>query len=320
MRTEVEKLPEIFLARMKDVFPVKRYHELINTFAFKKPVSFRSNTSKIEPWQLKEELSRFRFKVFKVPWFQLACYTYNPLSKLQALPVYKEGKIYVQRLSSMIPPLVLKPRKDDIVLDMAAAPGSKTLQMSNMMNNQGLIMAYDNDEVRIQKLLFNIEIQGAKNVVVRMRDSSEIWKEYPEHFDKILLDAPCSSESRFYVNDPKTYSHWSVNFINNQSRLQKKMIAAALISLKVGGELVYSTCTYAPEENEAVIDWVIQMAGDRVEIIEPNLKISNIGDTVLSWQGLNYARKVRMTKRVLPNREMEGFFVAKIRKIKPVKI
>lgn len=320
MRTEVEKLPQIFLARMQDVFPVKRYHELINTFAFKKPVSFRTNTVKIEPWQLKEELGRFRFKVFKVPWFQNACYTYNSLSKLQALPLYKEGKIYVQRLSSMIPPLVLKPKKDDVVLDMAAAPGSKTLQMSNMMGNQGLITAYDNDEIRIQKLLYNIEFQGATNIVVRMKDSSQVWKEYPEHFDKILLDAPCSSESRFFVNDAKTYSHWSVDFINNKSRLQKKMIAAALISLKVGGELVYSTCTYAPEENEGVIDWLIQMAGDRVELIEPNLKISNVGIPITSWQGLNYAKKVRFAKRVLPNREMEGFFIAKIRKIKPVKI
>lgn len=320
MRTEVEILPELFLARMRDVFPAKRYHELVNTFAYKKPVSFRTNTQKITPHELKEELARYRFKIFRVPWFQNAFYTYNQLSKLQALPMYKEGKLYVQRLSSMIPPIVLKPDKDDVVLDMAAAPGGKTLQISNMMQNQGLIMAYDNNEIRVGKLIFNIEMQEAKNVVVIMKDSSQIWKDYPNYFDKILLDAPCSSESRFFINDSKTYTHWSLDFINNQSYLQKKLMASALISLKVGGELVYSTCTYAPEENEGVIDWVIQMAGDRIELIEPNLKISNVGPNVLAWQGKSFTKKVKLTKRVLPNREMEGFFIAKIRKIKKITV
>lgn len=320
MRTEVEKLPELFLARLEEIFPQKRFHELVNTFAFKKPVSFRINTEKIQRHELSEELSRFRFKAFSVTWFQNAFYTYNELSRLQKLSVYKEGKIYVQRLSSMVPPLVLAPKKTDMVLDMAAAPGSKTLQMSNMMHNQGLITAYDNDEIRIEKLLFNIKMQGATNIVVKLQDATQIWKDYPDYFDKILLDAPCSTESRFYVHDGRTYKHWSEKFIKNQSELQKKLIASALVSLKIGGELVYSTCTYAPEENEGVIDWVIQMAGDRIELIEPHIKLSNIGSPILKWHGNSFAKKVSLARRILPNREMEGFFIAKIRKIKQITV
>ena len=320
MRVEVTKLPENFLDRLKYIFPTKRYHELVNTFAFKKPVSFRINTSKTSPAQAKEEFAKYHLKVFPVSWYREAFLTHYPIQKLMKLPLYQESRIYVQRLSSMIPPLVLKPSKNDLVLDMAAAPGSKTLQISNMMNNEGLIIACDKDEIRTEKLLYNIEKQGAKNVRVRMMDSSSIWKEYPEYFDKVLLDAPCSSEGRFYIHDPKTYYHWSEDFIKKLSHLQKKLIAAGLVSLKVGGELVYSTCTFAPEENEGVIDWVIQMVGDRVEITEPRIKLSNLQPAVLTWHGKNFAKKVNLTTRILPNKEMEGFFVCKIRKIKQIKV
>lgn len=320
MRIEVKKLPEVFLGRLESIFPPKRYHELVNTFAFKKPVSFRINTAKIQRSELMEELNRYRFKIANVSWFQNAFYTFDPLSKLQKLALYTEGNIYVQRLSSMVPPLILKPKKTDTVLDMTAAPGSKTLQMSNMMDNEGLITAYDNNEIRIEKLLHNIALQDAKNIVVKMQDSSLVWKEYPEYFNKILLDVPCSCESQFFVNDPKTYRHWSEKFIKRASELQKKLIASALISLKIGGELVYSTCTFAPEENEGVIDWAIQMVGDRIEVVEPKLKFSNIGPPILKWHGSSYAKKVGLTKRILPNREMEGFFIAKIRKIKKITV
>lgn len=320
MRTEVTKLPEIFLDRLRYIFPQKRYHELVNTFAFKKPVSFRVNNAKTTPSAVKEALTRFRIKIFNLPWYRDAYIVDEPVQKLQKLPLYQNGEIYLQRVSSMTAPLVLKPAKDDMVLDMAAAPGSKTLQMSNLMQNQGLIIACEKDQIRVEKLLYNVKLQGAKNVRVRMMDATKLWKDYPQYFDKVLLDAPCSSEGRINVNDPKTYKHWSEKFIKKMSHLQKKLIACGLISLKVGGELVYSTCTFSPEENEEVIDWVVQMAGDRIEIEEPKLKISNIGPSVLEWQGKNYARKVALSKRILPNRQMEGFFIAKIRKIKPINV
>lgn len=318
MRIEVARLPEVFLERLALIFPSKRYHQLVNTFAFKKPVSFRVNTARTTISAVREKIAKYRIKIFPLTWYAGAYYTYESIYKLQRLPIYESGEIYLQRLSSMLPALVLNPKKDDLVLDMTAAPGSKTLQMSNLMDNQGLIIACDKDQIRVEKLLHNIAKQKALNVKVRMLDGVTIWREYPEYFDKILLDVPCSSEGRFYVYDARTYSHWSEDFIKNKSELQKRLLASALVSLKIGGELVYSTCTFAPEENEGVINWAIQMVGDRIEIVEPQLKISNIGPSVVNWHGKNFARKVNLTKRVLPNREMEGFFIAKIRKIKKI--
>lgn len=320
MRTEVTKLPEVFLDRLQYIFPQKRYHELVNTFAFKKPVSFRVNTAKITIPEVKERLVKHKIKMFPITWCPGAYYVDETIYKLQKLPLYENGEIYIQRLSSMIPPLILKPKKEHLVLDMAAAPGSKTLQMSNLMENQGLIIACDKDEIRVEKLFYNIEKQEAKNVRVRMVDATKVWKEYPDYFDKVLLDAPCSSEGRFYVYDSKTYSHWSEKFIKKISHLQKKLLASGLVSLKVGGELVYSTCTFAPEENEEVIDWVIQMVGDRIEIEEFKVKVSNIGPSVAKWQGKNYAKKVSRAIRILPNRELEGFFICKIRKLKKITV
>lgn len=320
MRTEVTRLPELFLDRLRNIFPPKRYHQLVNTFAFKKPVSFRINTSKITVSQAKEELAKYRVKLFPISWYQEAFITNQPIQKLQKLSLYENGLIYLQRLSSMVPPLILKPKKQHTVLDMAAAPGSKTLQMSNLMQNQGLIIACDKNEIRVDKLLYNIEKQAARNITVRMMDATNIWKEYPEYFDRILLDAPCSSEGRFYVNDSKTFSHWSENFIDRMSYLQKKLLASALVSLKVGGELVYSTCTFAPEENEEVIDWAIQMVGDKIVIEDPKVKLSNFGPIILKWQGKTFAKKVTKAVRILPTREIEGFFICKIRKIKKITV
>lgn len=320
MRVEVTKLPEYFLDRLKYIFPTKRYHELVNTFAFKKPVTFRINTARISISQAREELIKYKVKLFNIPWYREAYLTTCPIQKLQKIPLYVNGLIYLQRLSSMLPALLLKPAKGELVLDMAAAPGSKTLQMANIMNNQGSIIACEKDQIRTQRLLYNIEKQGATNIQVKLMDSSLIWKDYPEYFDKVLLDAPCSSEGRFNIHDVKTFQHWSEEYIKRMSHLQKKLIASGLVSLKVGGEMVYSTCTFAPEENEAIIDWVIQMVGDRVAILEPKIKISNLGPPVLNWQGKNFAKKVALAKRILPNRDIEGFFVCKIRKIKQIKV
>ncbi len=318
MREEVKKLPDLFLSRLENIFPGPKYHQLVNTFAFKKPVSFRINSLRISNQEVKEVAVKYRIKLFPVLWFSKAYFTNDTIYRIMKMPLFENGLIYAQSLSSMLPALVLSPQNSHTVLDMAAAPGGKTTQMSVMMENQGLIVAYDNNQIRIEKLLYNIEKQQAKNVVVRMGDASEVWKEYPEYFDKILLDAPCSSEGRFYINEPKTYEHWSEKFIKRSSELQKKMIAGALVSLKIGGELVYSSCTFAPEENEEVIDWVVQMVGDRIELMDIPLKISNILPSVRTWQGKNYAKKVNKTVRIAPTREMGGFFIAKIRKIKKI--
>lgn len=320
MRSELQKLPEVFVGRLEEIFPPKKFHELINTLAFKKPLSFRINTSRITISDAKEALAHLRIKIFSVPWYSDAYYTFETLGKIQKTIIYQKGLIYLQSLSSMLPPLVLKPQKNESVLDMAAAPGGKSLLMANLMANTGLITAYEKNRIRLEKLLYNINLQEAKNIVVRMGDSSLIWKEYRESFDKILLDAPCSNEALYYINEPETFRHFSQEQIKMYSLLQKKMLASALVSLKIGGVLVYSTCTFAPEENEEVIDWAVQMAGTQIEILPINLKLSNISPPLKRFRNHNYSKAIRLAVRVMPTKIMGGFFICKIKKISKINV
>ena len=175
------------------------------------------------------------------------------------------GKIYLQGLTSMLPPIVMDPKPGMTVLDLCAAPGSKTSQIAAMMGlgasgeaqgARGAIVACEENSVRVEKLRNTIQIQGA-NVDVRCTDSTVLHHELPEYFDMILADVPCSAEGRMNPTDPRSYSFWSEKNIVAHAKLQRRLLRSAIAMLKPGGMLVYSTCTLAPEENEGMITWLL---------------------------------------------------------------
>ncbi len=223
-------------------------------------------------------------------------------------PLTKEGKIYMQGVSSMIPPIVLLEERGPTsksapttalrVLDLCAAPGSKTTEMAMMTNNSTEIIATEDNEVRFQKLENTIRIQGAK-VDARHTDGTLLHKEFPEYFDKVLVDAPCSAEGRININEKRTFGYWSEKNIVEHAKLQRRLLRAAVSCLKPGGTLVYSTCTLAPEENEKMVEWLITEF--------PQMKPAEI---TLSLQ--NIKKTAHKTITMLPAENMEGFFVAKL--------
>ncbi|RLA91995.1 MAG: hypothetical protein DRG69_09430 [Deltaproteobacteria bacterium] len=131
----------------------------------------------------------------------------------------------------------------------------------------------------------------------------------------MLLDAPCSSEARFFVKDPRTYSYWKPRKVKEMSHKQKRLLVAALRVLKKGGILVYSTCTFSPEENEEVINYVWERYKDKIELEEIKLPLKNKKRGLLHWKGRKFNICVRKTFRIIPNNIFEGFFVARIRKV-----
>jgi len=153
---------------------------------------------------------------------------------LRELPLAKDGKIYLQGLTSMLPPLILDPKPDAAILDLCAAPGSKTSQLAAMMNDRGAIVAYEQDSVRYQKLLNTLRIQGATNVETRMVDATLISHEYPETFDNILADVPCSAEGRINLNEPRSYRYWNEKNIVAHAKLQRRLLRSAVAMLKAG--------------------------------------------------------------------------------------
>lgn len=316
MRSEAKVLPSDFLERLKRILPPQKLDAIANTFTDEKPTTFRVNTLKASVSEIKESLARDGFRLESVSWYPEAfVIRHGRLRELQETSFYKEGKIYVQNLSSMIPPLVLNPEPGETILDLTAAPGSKTTQMAVMMQGTGKIIANDNNKTRFFKLRFNVELQGAGNVETTLKHGEVFGKIYPGQFDKVLLDAPCSAEGRFSATEPATYKFWKVDKVDEMARKQKRLMYSAATALKPGGILVYSTCTFAPEENEGMLDWVFRKFPGQFEIEKILLSIPNQMPGLGRWEKEVYDPAVRYGLRVLPNSVMEGFFVAKLRKI-----
>lgn len=217
------------------------------------------------------------------------------------------GKIYLQGLTSMLPPIVMDPKPGMTVLDLCAAPGSKTSQIAAMMGldgkrkmENGKLVACEENSVRVEKLRNTVQIQGAV-VDVRCTDSTVLHHELPEYFDSILADVPCSAEGRMNPTDPRTYSFWSEKNIIAHAKLQRRLLRSAIAMLKPGGTLVYSTCTLAPEENEEMITWLMTEF--------PSMKPEAI---TLPFPGI--AHKPTKSITLLPTKQYEGFFVAKLKK------
>ncbi|UCG35626.1 MAG: RsmB/NOP family class I SAM-dependent RNA methyltransferase [Candidatus Omnitrophota bacterium] len=313
MKDIAHKLPNNFLQKLHKLYP-SRYEEIIDTFLQKKITTFRINYLKTDLVTLREKLSRkrIRFKELDYPTGAFLCY--SPLRQLQNTDIYQDGLIYVQNVSSMIPVLILSPANNEKILDLCAAPGAKTTQIVSLAP-QAQVTAIEKARVRFYKLLTNIKVQGAGNLVkVYLLDGIWVRKKFPEYFDKILVDAPCSTEGRFYINNPRTYKYWKDKKVKEMVHKQKKLLAAAFFALKEGGELIYSTCTFSPEENEGVIDWFLNKFKDKLQILPVEIPLDNISPAFLRWQDKRYSKDLKGVCRVLPNEFMEGFFIARLRK------
>ncbi|MCM8794932.1 MAG: RsmB/NOP family class I SAM-dependent RNA methyltransferase [Candidatus Omnitrophica bacterium] len=318
MKNDIKVLPEVFLDRLRRIFPPAKFDEAANTFAEPKPTTFRVNTLKADPAAVKEALEHAGFILQPVHGIPSAfSLKRGSLRDLQKEKVYREGKIYVQSIPSMIPALVLDPRPGEEILDLTAAPGSKTTQIACLMGNKGKIVANDNDRVRFFKLKANVEGQGASIVELSLRYGEAFGKHRPESFDRVLLDAPCSAEGRFLTGEPASYRYWKPAKVKEMVRKQKKLFFSAVHALRTGGILVYSTCTYAPEENEGVLDWALKKFPAVLELEPVCLPFPNQMPGLGRWEKEEFDPRVRRAVRLIPTAEMEGFFVARLRKKNP---
>jgi 16S rRNA (cytosine1407-C5)-methyltransferase len=318
-----EVLPPSFREKITKIIPSQKQTAVLASFCTKKPSTFRANKLKITATLLQKELEKLGITTQTVPWYQDAFILQNVLQKvLTETEFYKNGYLYLQNLSSMIPPLVLDPKPHESILDITAAPGSKTTQMAAMMQNTGKIIANDKSRIRLYKLEANLKLQGVTNTEITYLPGQMLWKKYPEYFDKTLVDVPCSLEGTFQCDNPKTFKDWSPKKSKLLVQTQRYLLRSAISATKVGGTIVYSTCTLAPEENEGIIDWILKTEKNalQVEAISPLLK-KEIGEEsqmagLTSWNTKTFNHDLRHTLRILPTNTMEGFYVAKLKKVK----
>ena len=222
------------------------------------------------------------------------------------------GDIYIQDLASMLPARVLNPSPGDCVLDLCAAPGSKTTQLAELMENQGIVVANDSSNRRIRSLVFNLRRLGATNVCV-MKGYGELYgNQYFESFDAVLLDAPCSALGTLHKS-PEVLDWWEPRRSERLAVQQRSLIQSGLKALRPGGVLVYSTCTVAPQENESVIEFALERFPVEVEGFDlPRMKV-HPGLTV--YEGRRFSPALERAVRIYPHENpCEGFFIARLRK------
>jgi NOL1/NOP2/sun family putative RNA methylase len=318
MSKKWEIFPEQFRERLSEIIPQENLEEVFLSFCERHPSTFRANTLKITPEDLVKELAKQGIEVAPVSWYHNAFVLQNvPQKTISATNLYNNGFLYIQSLSSMIPPLVLNPQPQEKVLDIAAAPGSKTTQIAMMMDNSGELIANDISRVRMYKLVANLQQQGVTIAKTFTRPGEALWKMFPEYFDKTLVDVPCSMEGRFYTEDEKTYRDWSIKKIRELENKQRFLLRSAISATKPGGTIVYSTCTLAPEENEGVIDWILKKEEGAIEVEKIELPEIPFISPLTSWKTKEYNAQVALTARILPSKHMEGFYIAKLKKLRP---
>jgi len=227
------------------------------------------------------------------------------------------GYVYIQESASMIPPIVLGPKPGERVFDMCAAPGSKTSQIAMYMQNTGILIANDISGSRLKALGMNLQRCGVRNAIMTMMQEyrfQRIIKEHPEFaFDRILVDAPCSGTGTIRKS-LKTIIMWNPLGITKLSKIQKSLIETAFNMLKVGGTMVYSTCTIEPEENEAVVSYLISKYPNAqlLHIDSERLGITRT-PAITKFKNLFINPRVEKCLRIHPyDNNTEGFFVAKI--------
>ena len=315
----MNNLPQFLIDMLENQYGKEKVNTIIEGYTKIRPVTLRINTLKVDNKIIEKELTNAQIEFEKAPIFDNAYIIKNVKEKeIQELEIYKNGEIYLQSLSSMLPPIILEPREDEDILDMAAAPGGKTTQIASLTNNNSHITACELNKIRAERLKYNIEKQGATSVYVMQEDSRKINDLFS--FDRILLDAPCSgSGTLFYESslredekDDKSFiqknstnkDRFTLELIEKSTKSQLELLKKAIKILKPGHEMVYSTCSILQCENEDIVNKVLK---------ETNVKIVPIKFNGKEKLPL-LPTKIEGTLCIAPNELYEGFFIAKIRK------
>lgn len=274
-----------------------------------RPTVIRTNTLKIKRKDLMKLLVAKGMDLDPIEFCTASLVIYKSPVPVGATPEYLTGLYTIQGASSLLPVLNLDVNPEDKVLDMCAAPGGKTTHLAALMNNTGVIFAYDIEKKRLKALQSNVSRLGINNCIAVCKDARKIQNEY---FDKILLDAPCSGTG-IISKDASVKVNRSHIDVKKTVKLQKDLILKAFKMLSVGGILVYSTCSILVDENEVVVDSLLKK-----KIGAKLLPCTEVGKNGFTkYRGNHFHPTMKFSRRVYPHvHNMDGFFVAKITKLK----
>lgn len=294
-------LPEFLAERLKKQYGDAGFNRILSGYEARRPVTLRVNPLKASRDDVLKAFSEAGISYRAVSWYEDAFIIENAREeKLRGLSVYENGGVYLQSLSSMLPPLILEPAAREAVLDMAAAPGGKTTQMAALSGNLAQITACEKNKIRADRLGYNLKKQGASCAMVMVADARNLDEFF--RFDRILLDAPCSGSGTLEVRDGILRTEISEELIARSVKTQETLLKKAFSLLKPGHEMVYSTCSILAEENERLVSRVIKSCGGQVIPIDEK-----------RFDGLLLLEnELPGTLLIGPDELYEGFFVAKL--------
>lgn len=300
----IHNIPECLYHYLIEQYIENLTNTILDGYSKKRPVTLRANTLKTNIEDIKSTFDHLHFAYREVNWYKDALIMEHiSEEQMKHLEIYQNGEIYLQSLSSMIPPLVLSPKEDENILDMAAAPGGKTTQMLALSQNRAFITACEKNKIRAERLQYNLNKQSANRVNVMIKDARQLDDFFS--FDKILLDAPCSGSGTISTFDKKLETTFTEDLVNRSSKVQSDLLRKAITLLKPGHEMVYSTCSILAKENENVLRKFIDLKQIEVLPIDTNI-FSNV---------LILPVKIKGTLCICPSNLYEGFFVAKLKKL-----
>ena len=293
-------IPEFYMNMLKEQYSDNDIKKIIDGYSKKRKTTIRVNTLLSNNSEVLDIFNKLNIEYDHVPFYDNAFIIKNRNeTDLYELDLLKEGKIYMQSLSSMLPPIIMEPKEHEDILDMAAAPGGKTTEIAALTNNNSKITAVEFNKIRAEKLRYNIKKQGCNKVYVLEADSKKLDDFFK--FDNILLDAPCSGSGTLDLNNDKTFKYFTEKLIKKSSETQFELLKKALTILKPGKSMIYSTCSILSIENEDVVSKVMKQFN--CEIVPVNVEGIELLPT-----------KIEGTLVVCPNELYEGFYIAKIKK------
>lgn len=298
-------LPKWLENELKTQYSDEQLEQIKNGYNSNRKTTFRVNTIKSNKQEIIEELEakKIEYKIINNEIVEnvqsTTIFLLENDTEIRKTKIYEEGKIYIQNLSSMIPPLFLNPKEQEDILDMAAAPGGKTTQIAAMSDNKANITVCERNTIRLDKMMYNINKQGV-NVYCINKNSLEL-DDFLK-FDKILLDAPCTGTGTisYKTNFEK---HLTKSLLEKTIKTQEKLLNKAIKLLKKDGELIYSTCSILKKENDEIIQKVLSQ--------NSNIHLEKID--IIQKENINIVKGINdKTITILPNEYFEGFYIAKL--------
>ncbi|MBR0382304.1 MAG: RsmB/NOP family class I SAM-dependent RNA methyltransferase [Eubacterium sp.] len=303
----MKKLPEEFLQTMQEILG-EDYKPFLASYDEERHFSLRINKLKTDEKTFEE---RAPFQLERIPWIE-GGYYYGVSDRPAAHPFYAAGLYYLQEASAMTPASRLPVRPGDRVLDLCAAPGGKATELGARLAGQGILVANDVSRSRARALLRNIELFGISNAFVTSEKPHVLAGRFPDYFDKIMVDAPCSGEGMFFRN-PEVIDAWMEKGPDYFSGIQKEIIARASDMLRPGGMMMYSTCTFSPLENEAVITDLL-LRRPEMELV-PMEDYCGFSQGLPGFRGERFHQQIGLCRRIWPHRMPgQGHFMALLRK------